>query len=621
MRYIASIRVHKIRSCGYTPVMILNFALFVLFSLQFAAAVQEFYFLKAFDEISASLNDPVELNRKLDLMNVDSRYFEITKSILDDKTKDEYVKVQEQLAKILLHAPSPDFKDQKWFEFASHLITSLEQEPARFKPQALGEVFGFLFATGNPYNSSAIRNLLEDLTPTMITIPKMKIYEYLIKYVSTDSVFIIPPILSVKFLNAERVEAFINEYIEKLFVMISEGETVENRHFDIIAMHLIAFSYTKDTSVPDSIYELLLKGFKKTIAGFRTSILNELLDCLKRVLLKVEHNLALVEIIMDIMFDEHVVLLLERGKANKYFLNLIISAAKIHKAYYETAISNSEASVIEHLSEYSEYIRKFSVGLVCQHNLKMLSLDSDDGQFRLALSSAKNLRKIHRSCPAAIDLIPGLFQTHQSLLIRLKNIFFSISHEHNCKFLQIVAHMSLLDFDMSDENERDGVAGNMSHSIGTLINRSLSNGYDPKDLIEDVLPNLDIIIPNLLNVVKHVKRPMNVFDLSAHLSFVRLHSSRDVVFSASNELCYAFIITMPLRDKGYAYLKDLDFIDEFFVVRAGFFYFIEKFSKNPSKNDHPYLIDYFKHLLRKRFLSRTEMMALTRFFESYGINF
>ena len=74
----------------------------------------------------------------------------------------------------------------------------------------------------------------------MITIPKMKIYEYLIKYVSTDSVFIIPPILSVKFLNAERVEAFINEYIEKLFVMISEGETVENRHFDIIAIAILS---------------------------------------------------------------------------------------------------------------------------------------------------------------------------------------------------------------------------------------------------------------------------------------------------------------------------------------------------------------------------------------------
>ena len=601
--------------------MILNFALFVLFSLQFAAAAPDFYFLKAVEEISASLNDPAELNTKLDLMNIDSRYFEISKSILDDKTISEYVQVQEQLAKILLQALSPDFKDPKWFEFASHLITSLQQEPARFKPQALGEVFGFLFATGNPYNSSEIRSLLEDLTPTMITIPKMKIYGYLIKYVSTDSVFIIPPILSVKFLAARRVEAFINEYIQKLFVKIAEDEITEYRHFDIIVMHLLAISFTIDLKVSDSIYELLLKGFKRTITEFRAPILNELLDCLKRVLLKVQHNLALVEIIMDIMFDEHVVMLLESDKANKYFLNLIISAAKIHKDYYETVMSNSKASVVVHLSEYSKYIKMFSVGLVCQHNLNMLSLDSNDGQFRLALSSAKNLRKIHRSCPAAIDLIPGLFETQQNLLLRLKNIFFNISHEHNCKLLQIVAHMSLLDFDMSDENDRYGVAGNMSHSIGSLINRSHSNGYDPKEFIEDVLPNLDYIIPNLLIVVKNVKRPMSVLDLSAHLSFVRLHSSPDVVLSATNELCFAFIISMPIRDKGYAYLKDLDFIDEYSVVRAGFFHFIEKYSKNPSKDDHPHLGNYFKHLLRKGFVSKTEMMALAQYFESYGIKY
>ena len=134
--------------------------------------------------------------------------------------------------------------------------------------------------------------------------------------------------------------------------------------------------------------------------------------------------------------------------------------------------------------------------------------------------------------------------------------------------------MSLLDFDMSDENERDGVAGNMSHSIGTLINRSLSNGYDPQRFDRRRTAQFGYHHSKFIKCRQTCETTNECFDLSAHLSFVRLHSSRDVVFfSASNELCYAFIITMPLRDKGYAYLKDLDFIDEFFVVRAGFFYF------------------------------------------------
>ena len=160
----------------------INLAFLTLFFMSFprlflAAVVRDFYFLKAETEISESLNDPLELSKKLNLMNVDSRHLEKSKSL---ELINEYISAQERISRILLNAHSIDFSNPKLLEFTSHLMRSLENEPHRFNPETLGDVFGILFATGNPFTASKIRKLLESKIRSMPIIPKLKFYQYLI---------------------------------------------------------------------------------------------------------------------------------------------------------------------------------------------------------------------------------------------------------------------------------------------------------------------------------------------------------------------------------------------------------------------------------------------------------
>ena len=99
---------------------------------------------------------------------------------------------------------------------------------------------------------------------------------------------------------------------------------------------------------------------------------------------------------------------------------------------------------------------------------------------------------------------------------------------------------------------------------------------------------------------------MNIMDLMAYMSFIRLHSNTELIESAVNEICFVFIISMPIRDKGYAQIKDFDNIDEYSVMRAGFFLlFIEKYNRMPCKADHPHLAEYLRYLIMRRLLSKS----------------
>ena len=411
---------------------------------------------------------------------------------------------------------------------------------------------------------------------------------------------------------------------------------INGTHFDHISSILVSIVKDEDIAISDFIWEILLRGLKMALSGIKgiNEKLFEQQQLLRTVNLasdKVKHNSDLIEIIIGICFDENLAMIISPDQLDIFYFGLVINCSNYNSEYFKVAFQQAKADVKERVGKYLNYLTIYNTAHLCIDNLMNLSPNSDNGKFRLALISVKRLRKTNQAQPEVFDLVYDAYDTFNGLVIKLSSVIFDFSHENNSLLLQIMAHISLLDIETfgddevedDDEEDDDWYAksfGNVAMSIGSLIVKSKFNEPYPQELVNDVMPRLDFFIDKLLKIIKELKkRPMNPMDLMAYMSFLRLHSNTEFVEVTVNEICFAFIISKPIRDKGYARIKDFDNIDEYSVMRAGFFYFIQKHSKTPSKSDHPYLIDYFKQLLINDFLSKTEIMAITRYFNANRI--
>lgn len=601
-----------------TPLSKMNFTLvLVLLFLQVlrsscASNGQTFYFPKVAKEISASLNNSAELNEKLELLNRDGDYIDMVKLRLGPQIMKDYIKAQEKVSCLLVNLSSPDFRNPIWFEFSNHLLISVDEESNLFNPQTLGDVFGFLLATATQENLSKLLRVYGKMITKLSSVSRSKLYQYYTKYVFS---IVIPPLFDSKIFGARTVEAFAEEYVPKLINTIYDIGSIEPNHFDTICS--IVFSVSKDPKInfSDYFWDSLLMAVKYTLPGIRVKNVNRISEGLNNVLLKVKHNEDLQKSIIDIAFDENLALLINRDEVNLLYLGLLINCSLIFNFYFLEAFSKASDEVKEHIAEYPKYIKMNNTAVWCLKDLKNLAPNSGEGQFRLSLSSAKNLRKFNQVIPNAMIQFSGMIGVFDSHLKRLKDALFDPSCENNSLLLQIVAHLSLLDMEIYPKVERLQSSDNIAFTIGSLLVKS----ENIQEFVNDVMPRLDSIIQIMMNAAKKSQKPMKYSHLRAYLSFIRLHPCSDLVFSATTDFCFVFITSIPIHDKGYAQIKYFDNFDEYSVMRAGFFYFIEKYSKSPSKGDHPHLVDYFKYLLINDCLSKTEMMAITRYFDTYGI--
>ena len=612
----------------------MNFAiLLVLFCLQIlqSSCSHVFYFPKAVKGISASLNNLAELNEKLELLNMDCNHIELHKSTIAPHTIKDYVKVQERVSSILLNASSTDFKNSIWIDFGSHLIVSLEDDENLFNPQGLGDVFGFLFATMPVNYAPRVRKVLSKTVPRLTEVSKSKVHRYLIKSAHADFLFATPPVFNSKIFGARNVKTFAEEFIQKIFTIIYESGMINGAHFDLISVILVSVLKDEAFDISDCVWEILLRGFKMSLTGIKginEKVYDHLLKTINLAAVKIKHNRSLVEIIIDICFDDNLAMNISPDKINKFYLGLIINCSKLDNEYFNETFNEAKAEVKEHVGEYLNYLTLYNTSLWCVGNLLNLGSNSENGEFRLALSSAKKLRKINQTHPKVVQIIHDLSDVINGVVIRSNAVIFDPSHESNFLMLQILAHVSLLDIEMSDDNDEyyydddEGIKpfGNVALAIGSLIVQSKFNKPYPQELVDDVMPLLDSFFTKLSKIIEILrKQPMNPVDLMAYLSFVRLHSNTELVEFAANEICFAFIISLPICHKGYAYVKDLDNIDEYSVIRAGFFYFIEKYGTMPCKADHPHLAEYLRYLIMRRLLSKVEILAILKFFSSFGI--
>lgn len=571
-----------------------------------------FYFLDAPNEIKNAIGTP-DLYKKLENMNVDSDYFEMSKPFLEPEKVEQYIRAQVEISSSLyLQEDLIEFGSLEMKEFASHLLKYFEEHFELFDKTKLLAVFTIFIASGTPKNSTEIRSILAKHVKKLKVLHRLELLRQLVKFASAETIFFAPSMLTEDFASIKRIEVFLNDYIQAAFSKIDPSN-----YSDCIGLFLMILicASKADQFLSDSSYELLLTGLKGAVdSPWHESILN----LLNLFFEKISNQPHLVKLLIDILFK---LLAIDSSDSDYHtnIINLMIKCTRADSVYFNSVLDASSDIDSKYFETYSKKLRSFTLALNCFENLRRFNFAStSESYFRLALSSAKNLRQIYKTCPEAIDSISNSYTILKVFTSEQFRVFRDIDFRFNTYSLKIFVYLVLIEYERATGDQKIGSAGKISFGLGLLLLDSLitSENY-PTEIVDHVGPLLDEIVENLCLISKTLTMPMTSIELSSYLKVVELHSSPDIIDAATDQLCLALVTSMPIKSKGYLYVKDLDYTDESGIAVTGFLHFVQEHLKDPKISDLNNFKDYFNHLVSKKFLNKSEQLAITRIFGNF----
>jgi hypothetical protein len=587
-----------------------------LFSTFKASELPQFYFFQAPNEIRNSIGTS-DLSEHLKRMNVDSSYFEISKSVLEPEIIGQYVHAQVDIASELCGREDlVDFESSEVKQFSLHLLKCFQEHSDLFRLNALLDIFTIFIASGTVENACAIREVFQKHMKKLKLLQRFKFLGKLIKYASNETIFFVPTMFADEdFVPLKRIGVFLNDYILALFNRMDPVNYSDS--IGLFSMILMCVSKS-DQVLSDRAYELLLSGTKEALDNPQFFLHETILDDLNHIFDKFSQRKHLVKLVTDIIFK---ILFISSSDINYYDANIVSLMMKCTRAdssYFRLVLESYPIENCKCLEIYSKYLKSSTTALHCLEYLEKLKLSmSSESDYRFALSSAKNLYKIYKSSPEVIDSISRAHDVLKMFTMTQFDMLRDIDHQFKIFSCKIVVYLALIDYYRANGSQKIASAENIAYGIGNLLlEHSRTSENYPTEFIQEVSPILDQIIANLCSISKILKRPMTALDLGAYLKFIQLHTSIHVVDSATDQICLALITSMPIKSKGYLYVSGLNFINEAEIAVAGFLHFVPQYIKNSKKVDLKSYKDYFDYLVSRKFLSKSEQLAIRGVFRN-----
>lgn len=583
--------------------------MFLLSTLCHAAEHSNFYFSRAYDEIIAAKNID-EIFAKLKLMNVDSTFFEISKSVLEPETVKEYVAVQERINRY--NEASKHFDNLEMKQFSLHLIASLETHLDLFSEIRIIDALGLIYATIELHVDvlERVKEILRKLIPNLSIVGRYLLYNTFLKYASIDSnCYLVCMMVEPDYLDAETVQVFVTEYIEK--VCRNLPQNLRKIHLSTMVTYLHVLS-TTDIGFAERSYELLLLGIKAAIHHNFKGITPKLLQACNDLLINVECTQQIFHHVTDLIFNEHVLKFVDMAKLQGDFVDVTTKCALADKAYFKSILDT-----VDGIEIYKNCYKQYSTVSMCISAIEALTEESSEAQFKFALSSAKNLLKIQKAGQLNFSIILDFFKGISSFFYSLKSVTDTHfdSHPQQVICLQMVAYLAITYVRIIENDVPYWISHHLAKSVGQLISKLNSTEKYASDLVDESRPIIDVVLIGLRSRAHDSKKKMTAIELGALFNFVRLHPSPAVVQDTTDKLCFDMIISMPIHEKGYAYVKDLDFTSELQIATTAFNYFLQMHTDNENVGAFE---DYFNHLVKQKFLSKTEQLAIRRIFNDFN---
>lgn len=592
---------------AFIPLLICSFLISSVLS-----SAGSFQFATRLEEISSVIKSPDQLSEKFTLLNSECQKFELVRREVEPEIINEYILMQEYISKLILNCRNVKFDNTILMEFSSYLLNSLEVDSTLFSSENIWHVFGFIFATYHLNTSLRIRSILNKTIPVMSFDAKIEILKYLVRFVKTSTSFICPSLMVDDIFTGEIAETFIRKYVSKLYQTNKLDDHNLSYQFGKVTLDILSFSLS-NAKVSESSYEYLLRGLYRSLSGSSSVILRDLFIGLDLTLSKVKSNLELVKLIFEITTHERIAGILDPVKDFKTFLDLMNNFTSIQNEYPQSSFLVTNEVVRRNIALCQVNSLDNTKILLCFRSFD-LNENSDSSKFNFALSSSKKLGEISRSNPRAILGIENSLKLIFNFMVSLKGVLFNVDHPYHDVLCQIIATLSVIHFDLSDEDMRSQTSGFITYSMGSILLKCKFYGFDIKQILSNNLPDIFLLMDGTLEFVNDPTVPLELVHLSYYIEMVRMHSNPKLAIAFINQLCFYFIIKKPIRRGNCRdILEFFDGIDSYSGLKAGFFYFVKKYLEAPCKSDLIHFSSYFEALKSKRLLTKTEIILISKF--------
>lgn len=589
-------------------------------SVCFAADEHDFYHKSCPYELKKALENNLDPSRMISELSRDIKGFIIAFPILEASDVDGFIDSIQNISYLISANESIDYSSPEMIEFSEQLLIVAKTFIDKFDKSHI-YMLRIIMSTGNSINDGEIRYLISKWLPQLKPVQRIQLLKTFLNIINPESCFV--PVTVFEYYKIEKMEIFLENYVEAFVQKIPSNDYQSS--FEALFRILKLVTFELDTVEPSAqTFEVLLNALRQSMNMsniVQNNSLDVILECLASILSlsKLSIGSAVDHVIVDLILDQRITANLSPDTVNNAFLSVIIECLKRDFKYFNSALSSISHSGISTLNIYVDKIRSLNSIKFCAYKLALLNKNSSEADFKFALSCAKKLKLIYMTEQILLRFEPTLSSILNSVTTNTFEVYRDGIHNNYIIGLEVLTHVSLLNFFMSTtHSNRVNSAGNASYGLGRLISASINKSVAyPTDLVKEFTPYINEMTISMLALCKSIQAPISALDLVAYIKFAELHPDKKFTESVNNQLCFCLIVSMPIERIGYGYVRNLDFIDEASVLKAGFFHFFKEHVQNPIASNVAHFEDYFRYLEKKKYFSKSEEAVIKSVFPEF----
>lgn len=418
----------------------------------------------------------VALNQKSHEVLVDGTF-------LSDNFLKEYISSKEEAIILLCENPTTDFETIEIRGFNQFLLNDLQLHEDYFSIDSLPQIINFLIKAASKCDARETKRLASKL---------------------------------IDKLDSERLQQLnkLIEYTKKEVERPVELEIIENRIISSADDPEAIYGILNELTISGQIlsidaYTNLVKYFHLFDFRLNPDWFYPTLDALKDIFILLKSNLDFQTAAVDFILSEKVILLLPTDRVIDSFC-LLLALSLREKEISAARLEAMDTQMIQHFKPYLQFVKEITKIFSCLHIIQSLNNDSNEANFRMALSAITNLKRMETTDPMLKQIITLEYDVIKSSITSFFRVY---ANEEGPLFLiswKTVCMLGLLCYDISEGQERRNNCTNIAAGIGYLLicHNKASCNY-PTDIINDILPNIDHIVESTLVSIKIANIPIN----------------------------------------------------------------------------------------------------------------
>lgn len=504
-------------------------------------------------------------------------------ALLSDNFLRGYVSFKEEAVILLCENLTTDFGSIEVHQFYQFLIHDINFLDALFSIDRIPQVIHFIIKAASKHDAKEATQVINILNRKLDSEGLQKLNK-LIEYVRHE---------------------------KPTHVKAIENQIIENTHDPEAIYDILTELRRTGTLLSVDGYTNLVKCFLCFDFKLHPEWFYPTLEALKDIFILHKSNADLQMAVGDFILSEKVLLSLSTDRVIDSYCVILAVLSRVN-AIPPATIDSMSPEMINHFHLYIGFAKDITKIFNCLHILLALNNESNEANFRMAISAINNLKKMQGSDPILkqvitidYDIIKSTPKTFFRIYTDESNPLYSIS-------MKTICLLGLLTYDLSEDQERKQSCLSIVAGIGSLLllYDKDSKNY-PTDLINEILPNMDDIIESTLYSIKNSKVSMDFDRLAGIIKLIQLHPSQESKNSYTDRFCCQFISNISLQFNRYVFVSAFQITDKRNVYITAFLSFLHEYLKGNSTHSL-YLREFYAFLKGSRLVYKTESIIIER---------